>query len=62
MVIRPATALNDTNKPKKIKQSAFISICSSRATFFCSQFIREVYHLNRSKILIFKIELIDKSG
>ncbi|KAB8148362.1 hypothetical protein FNV34_13005 [Raoultella ornithinolytica] len=62
MVICPAAVLNDTRKPQKIKENPFISICSFRVTFCCSQFIRGVYHSYRSKIPIFKIELIDQSG
>jgi hypothetical protein len=60
MVIRPATALNDTNKPQKIKKALHFNPLSGNSALLTIH--TWSLSLNRSKILIFKIELIDKSG
>jgi len=61
MVNRSAAALNGNNKSQKSAKVLHFNLFFS-GTLCCSQFIRGVYLLYRSKKLIIKIELIDQSG
>ncbi|HIC0039533.1 TPA: hypothetical protein ACWZKU_001371 [Klebsiella variicola] len=62
MVIRPATALNDTNKPQKSKKTPSFQSAPFGKLFAAHNSYAEFTAPNRSKILIFKIEFIHKSG